>query len=138
VSAVETVIGSSGADVVVLQSVGPISVILGGGADTVQASTAIESFHFTAASDSLVTAQDVISGFKTGAGGDQLLFQTGALVDGAIALVTGAYSGGGHASAKFDVAQRTLYADLNGDGVAEVGIVLVGTTLFTAANIGVF
>jgi Ca2+-binding RTX toxin-like protein len=138
ISQVETLIGSDDADTVVILGATNTIIVLGGGADTVQAGTGVDFFRFTEVSDSALDAVDVITGFRAGVGGDKLQFQTSLVAGGSLSLVTTDFTGLGSASAKFDSSTKTLSVDLDGNGSADMAVVLTGVSSLNSANIGLF
>jgi Ca2+-binding RTX toxin-like protein len=149
VSNTETVFGGSQGDRVTVLGAGPAALdgaggndtltggggtdrlIGGAGADMLTGGAGADRFTYRAASDSLPTAPDRITDFQ--AGTDDLVFI--GMQRGLFAYVgTGAFTPDGNSEARLVTATSTLLVDVNGDGRADMAIVLGGSIATLSAK----
>jgi Ca2+-binding RTX toxin-like protein len=141
---VETVNGSTGADVIsvgdglsarlngggggdsLTGGTGNDQLSGGAGADTLTGGSGTDYFIFSNVTDSSVSAGDQVSDFV--AGTDLLMF-IGLQRGGFDFLGANAFSGSGNSEARFDDVTKILSIDSDGNGSADMRITLTGVSL---------
>ena len=136
----DTLNGGNGNDT--LSSGGGRDVLTGGvGADTLTGGADSDLFHFNAISETAVSAPDVITDFERGSDKIDLLqidANTGASGNQAFTFIDGAAFSGKAGQLRVDHSDPTktvVYGDVNGDGVADFALHVVGNV---PLNIGDF
>lgn len=103
-------------------------IIFGGaGADNLSGGGGSDIFRYTATTDSVDGAEDVISDFNALAGAENDTIWLEGITNGDFSFVgdeTNAFTGNGDASARFDTTTDTLQIDADGDAAADMEIVL--------------
>jgi S-layer protein len=140
----DIIIGGAGDDVINAGN-GTNFITGGGGKDIMTGGTGVDTYKYTAVTDSQGSNVDIITNFQVGVGGDKidlnvLTVGTGAflgVVNGYGAVLT-SLTGTLNTEAVFDASTSTLYIDVNGDGVLnnnDMAIQLAGVTSgLVAAN----
>jgi len=124
-----TLVGGNGNDQLI-GGAGDNWISGGLGADTLTGGGGVNHFVYAAAAESPVVGGDVITDFNPLA--DRLVFQ--GLLHGTFAFLGAAgFTGLGNSEARFDDATKLLSVDLDGNGTAEMGIILAGAVLANLA-----
>jgi Ca2+-binding RTX toxin-like protein len=100
------------------------------GADTLTGGGGVNHFIYAAAAESPVVGSDVITNFNPVV--DRLVFE--GVLHGTFAFLGAAgFTGLGNSEARFDDATKLLSVDLDGNGTADMGIILAGAVLANLA-----
>jgi len=146
VSAVETITGGVGIDTVTVSDSTSTDihggagddVLTGGlgndlitgeaGADTLTGGSGNDRFDYTAASSSTSAASDTITDFDATDDTEQIYLEK--LKTGTFSFIgASAFSAGSNTEARFDDTTKVLEIDLDGDGAADMEMVLTGVSL---------
>jgi len=147
VSAVETITGGAGIDTVIVSDststninggadddvltggLGNDLITGGAGADTLTGGSGNDRFDYTAASSSTSIAPDTITDFDATDDTEQIFFEK--LETGTFSFIgASAFTGGSiNTEARFDDTTKVLQVDLDGDGTADMEMVLTGVSL---------
>lgn len=146
VSAVETITGGAGIDTVTVSDSTSTNIHGGAGADTLTGGSGNDlitgeagadiltggagndRFDYTAASESTSAASDTITDFDAVDNTEQIFFEK--LQTGTFSFIgASAFSAGSNSEARFDDTTKVLQVDLDGDGTADMEMVLTGVSL---------
>ena len=129
----DTLVGDGGNNRIWGRS-GDDTITGGGGRDILDGGKGADVFVYTAASDSAGGSSDRIKDFSGSAGeGDQI--DLSAVLTGGSYSAAGAFSGtAGEVISRARGSNTLVEADVDGDGVADMSIVLIGAHTLTAAD----